>query len=114
MFLTDFYRGDTVVIPLTFTQADGNPLDLTGYTIWLTMKSSTDDADDDAVVQVSVTEHTDAVNGQTSITIPASTTANIEPGKYMYDIQMVSGEGVVSTLELSKVKVMADVTRSVS
>lgn len=113
MFLEGFYRGDTVIIPLVFTDEGGEALNITGYTFWLTMKSSTDDADDDAALQVTVSDHTDPSAGKTTITLSAEQTAGLEPGKYYYDIQMVSALGVVTTLELSKVKVSADVTRSV-
>lgn len=117
--LENFYRGDTVRIPLTFstsvTDDDGvtteTPIDITDYVIWTTLKSDIELSDEDAGLQVATVVHTDPANGQTELVLEAALTTLLEPGKYSYDIQTVTPDGDVSTIECGIVKVYADVTR---
>lgn len=60
--IQDFYRGDTQRYKLTLKDVStGTPIDLTGATIWFTMKPAITDDDTNAVIQKQVTSHTDAV-----------------------------------------------------
>jgi len=116
MLVFPFYRGDTVRIPLEFatytddTQTTTEPIDITGYLIFLTLKSSIEDSDEDAAVQVITSAHEDAEGGISEIVIPASLTGTLTPGKFYYDIQTVTPAGDVTTIECSKVTVYKDVT----
>lgn len=105
------FRGDTKNINLTFT--DGTtPLDITGSSVWMTVKNSTNDADADAILQKEVTSHTDPTQGETTVTVDPSDTSGKEPGEYSYDIQLVQSGGEVSTVLYGDFTITADITRS--
>ena len=124
-------RGDSWSIPLTIGA-------ITGYTsLWFTIKSSHDDADASALLQIKLNASglSDGllyVNGTTassdalgSITVNNATTGaiviavdetitdDLAPGEYYYDVQALIG-GNVSTPDSGTFTVTADVTRSVT
>ncbi len=106
-----FYRGDTVNINLTFTGVD-----LTGATVYFTAKSEVDNVSDDssAVVKKSTTTHTDPTNGKTTIKLDPSDTTTITPDNYLYDIQLKTSAGDITTTEVGKLEVLGDITRRTS
>ena len=101
-------RGDSATINFTAN------MDITGYTLFFTAKAAlpTGSDDSDAAIEVEVTEHTDPENGITVIPLSATDT-NITPGTYYYDIQLVSGDNVIS-IPPRKLIVGYDVTRRTS
>lgn len=110
--ISNFYRGDTNTIGLTIT-SNSIAYDITGSTIWFTLKKNKNDADSQASLQKEVTSHTNPSGGITAITLSATDT-NIQPGKYFYDIQMKTSGGEIYTLASGTVEVLEDVTRSTS
>ncbi len=111
--LANFYRGDTKRYTLRFKQADGSPIDLTGATVWFTMKAKKTDEDRKAAIQKKVQDHTDAVNGVTIIQLDARETATLVPKvSYYYDFQLVDSAGRVSTILTGSVRVLEDITLS--
>lgn len=112
--IQNFYRGDTQRYKLTLKDATtGSPIDITGATIWFTMKPAISDDDTNAIIQKQVTTHTDAVNGITEVVLTNADTQNLSLGTYYYDFQYVAANGDVKTILTGKVKVLGDVTRSV-
>lgn len=110
--ISNFYRGDTQTYKLTLKDSSGTPVDLTGCAVWFTMKTSHDDPDTKAVIQVKVTSHTDAEKGITTVVIPATSTDSLTPNAtYFYDFQLVTADGTVKTFLSGKVKILPDVTR---
>jgi len=124
-------RGNSWAIPLTIGA-------ITGYTsLWFTIKSSYDDADTAALVQVKLNSPSALdgllyVNGTTassaalgSITVSDATTGaivvnvdetitdDLAPGEYYYDVQTLIA-GAVATPDSGVFTVTADVTRSVT
>ena len=65
---------------------DGTNLDITGWTIFFTAKDKMTDTDGEAVIKKTITVHTDAVNGKTTIELTASDT-NVNPKSYVFDIK---------------------------
>jgi len=111
--ISDFYRGDTLKYNLVITDKDSNPVDLTGSTIWLTMKSDPSVDDTSAEIQQSVSTHTDASNGKTTVVVPNTTTDTLTPSSTLYyDFQWVTPSDEVTTIMSGKVKVLRDITRS--
>lgn len=115
--LSPLVRGDDWTLKLVLT-AEGTVLDITGYSFWFTLKESIDDADPGAV-QVTAspdisTSPTQASQGVLYITVPKASTDSLAPKTYNYDVQQVDGSGNVQTLLIGKVKVVRDITRSVS
>jgi hypothetical protein len=69
-------------------------------------KSTTDD---DAIITVDTTSHTDAVNGITSVALTATQT-NISPGTYKYNLRVEGSD----TLPLSTIPAELEIIQSVT
>lgn len=100
-------RGTTFPIEITITDADGDPVDLTGATIYFTAKAVesdiiTDDAS--AVIEKDVTVHTDPTEGESLVTLSAADTT-VTPNTYFYDITVKYASGVVNTPIEGKLKI---------
>ena len=89
---------------------DGERLNITGYTFNFTVKKKVTDTDDDAMIKIDWSSHTDPTQGQTLLDIPPSATKNLEPGKYVFDIQFKNG-GNVTTVCFGTLIIIAEVTR---
>jgi len=124
-------RGNSWAIPLTIGA-------ITGYTsLWFTIKSSYDDADTSALVQVKLNSPSaldgllyvngttassaalgsitvsDAATGEIVVNVDEAITDDLAPGTYYYDVQtLISGN--VATPDSGVFTVTADVTRSVT
>lgn len=103
-------RGDSSSIGFEFTEG-GVASDLTGATVFFTVKPTLDaDATDAAaVIAVEVTDHTDPTHGKTVIPLSGADTT-VTPGDYFYDIQVKNGDTITS-IPARKLTVVADVGR---
>lgn len=113
------FRGDTPVLGLTVFQEDGvTPYDLTGHAIWMTAKRNKDDADLDAVFQVSTTSGaitiTNAAGGVAQIVPPTTATSGLTADeKLFYDVQVRNLAGTrTHTTTYGRLTVRRDVTRA--
>ena len=112
--LNPLVRGDTWTNKFAFTDANGAVIDISNFVYWMTLKSNPEKDDAEAEAQTSVTATgTDAQNGIVYVTFSAAETATLQPGKYYYDLQQVNN-GEVTTLLLGKVKVLRDITKTIS
>lgn len=121
--LNDIFRGDTKVFKFTFDDGAVTPtaIDITNWTIWMTLKTNLSDLDGPAPIQIESTagDHVndDIPNGVMYLTLTSVQTSALTPGKYEYDFQRVI-EGTspleVRTLAQGKVKILEDVTVSVA
>lgn len=110
-------RGDSGTLNFTFTQGSGR-YDITGATVYFTVRSlgtlidltSTTD-DTGASIAKSQSSHTDASNGETSISI-TKTDTTIAPGAYKYDVQIKTSGGDIFTIIKGDCIINSDVTRS--
>ena len=59
-------------MPITFTDAAGAALDLTGATVYLVAKASLSDEDADAILDITQTTHEDAAAGKSTLPIDLS------------------------------------------
>lgn len=113
MGMENFYRGDTVKYDLTVTDEEtGDTIDLSGSSIWFTLKTNTEQADAEAVYQTEITTHIDAPNGLSRLVIPSDATTDFPVIALYYDFQLVTSGSDVYTLEVDKVKVLSDITRT--
>jgi hypothetical protein len=110
-------RGDDHRRDLTVRQPNGTPYDLTGTTLWFTLKERAEDADP------GVFQHktgvgtalvvTNAPGGLAAHRMTAAETAALLVGKaYRYDYQLKAADGTVATLDEGELVATADVTRS--
>lgn len=108
-----YYRGDSIKIELNFTDGSGDALDISEWSVFLTIKHDIDDTDDDAVVQKVVTSHSDPTHGKTLVNVPASEVNTLE-GPYYYDIQVKKADGTIKTIISDMMIFLKDITRSIS
>lgn len=120
-------RGDSLSISLT-----GLGDISTRTKLWFTVKTGTTVADTASTVQIEETAGllylngaagtsgngvitvTDAATGALTITLQEADTANLTIGDYVYDVQVLTAAGAVSTLTAGIFIVSADVTRSIT
>jgi len=107
------YRGDDKTWNLNFTDANDDPIDLTGATVFFTVKVNKTDKDSDAIISKDQASHVDAVNGQTTIVLTNSDT-DVKIGNYYYDIQLVDTSGIVTTIVVGAFRVNQDVSTRVA
>jgi hypothetical protein len=101
-------RGDSGRLDVTVKQSDGTAYDLTGATLFLTVKNALTDADSAAVVTKEVTVHDSATGGLSHFDL--LTTDNATAGTRYYDVQLKTSSGDIYTLFGGLWKVLADVT----
>lgn len=115
--LIKIIRGDDETIDAVFKHSDGTVFDITGYTVFFTVKKEceidvSDSMDATAVIKKSVVNHTAPTLGQTKITLN-STDTNQAPGIYYWDLQLVKN-GIVSSTQRGELELSTDITRRVS
>jgi hypothetical protein len=111
----EMYRGDTKSMTLTFKDSAGTSVNITGYSIYFTVKNKLsyvdDSADSDAIISSVTTSHTYATSGTSVLTISSSQTSTVTPGKYIYDIQLKDASNNILTVVAGAFILNADVTR---
>lgn len=101
-------QGTTFTTYLALTNTDGSVLNLTGYTArgqirkWYTSNSYT-------TFTISITQPND---GYINLALTANTTANMEPGRYVYDIEAVDSLGTITRVIEGIVTVTPEVTKT--
>lgn len=108
-------RGDDEVYQLTIRDANEQPVDLTGASLWFTAKRSFEHSDAEAVLQKTIGAGitlVDAVAGRADVKIDAADTAGLEarPVPLVWDCQLRSASGDVSTVDAGVLVVEPDVT----
>lgn len=99
-------QGDEKAYNLTFTTGD-SPLDITGATLTMTIKRKLNDSE--PAVTKTVTEHTNATAGETTLTL-STTDTDIALGKYYYDMQLSGGTVATKTVLRGSLEITWQVT----
>jgi hypothetical protein len=105
----EMYRGDDKTFNLTFTDSDGDPIDLTDAKVFLTVKRRQTDADSAAIIAKKVTSHSQATGGITAVTVTHTDSA-VDVGSYYYDIQLVDSNTDVTTITTGSFTIKRDIT----
>lgn len=84
------YQGSTKPYTLNFKK-NGNAIDITGWTIYFTVKKSVSDSDAEALINKKITNHSDPTNGKTLIELTANE-ASLE-GNFWYSVDYKDDEG---------------------
>ena len=89
-------RGNPYDATITVTNSSGTAYDLTGKTLFFTVKKTTDMSTDDAlaVITKDITSHTNAVSGITTLSLTATQT-DIVPGDYNWDLRIYQSSPLV-------------------
>jgi hypothetical protein len=103
----DLYEGDDYTATVLVTDASGNAVDLTGYTISAQVRVGPADANPTVAVEITCTF---TAPNQIMLTIPHSTTKTLS-GRYMWDLQVKSSTGIITTILAGGVTVTAEITR---
>ena len=109
-------RGNSVTLNLLIKDTDGTPIDITGYTVWFTVRATIPATRiiDDTTALISVKQEagdlTDPTHGITSMGLSPSKT-NVATGDHFYDIQY-STDGVNRySCSVGRFVIAPDVTR---
>lgn len=102
-------RGDTFPFSVTITQA-GVAVDITGYTIVMTVDPSEEPADALANLFTNTAVITDGPNGVATFTLSAGD-ADQTPGDYFHDMQLTDGGGNIRTFARGTYQVIQDITK---
>ena len=100
-------QGATFTRQLT-VKDDGTVMNLTGYSVASKMRSTHDSS---TVVGTFTCTISDAANGKITMQMTNSTTAAIEEGIYVYDLEITASSGTVTRIMQGNVTVNPEVTR---
>ena len=104
-------RGDDVTLNATFQDENGQAINLTGCTVFFTVKDNYTSTDDTAaLISKTVTSHTFPLLGQTTIDLSNTDTALAE-GDYFYDFQLKDTTNKISSTIRGILSIILDVTR---
>lgn len=78
--------------------------DITGWTIYFTVKENMNDTDTNAKIDKTITSHSDAVNGITEVTLSSSDT-DLTPKNYYYSMDFKDAEGNIGILLQGRLKI---------
>jgi len=108
-------KRDSYSFPLTFKDADCNAIDITGYTIFFTVKTlaNIDSADTTAIIQKTIETHTDPTQGESLIEL-TNTDTDQTAGSYWYDVQVKTPAGNITSCMKGQFEIMQDVTKRTS
>lgn len=112
--LTPLFRGDSRDYSLTFTDDNGDAINITGWKVYFTLKKNEWDKDSKAVVKKDTTEHEAPGEGHTIISLEPSDTDALEAGDYHYDFQVKKPQGDILTVAQGILKILTDITRRTS
>lgn len=105
--LPTLVRGTTYPINGTYKDAAGNT-DITGATVFFTIKSlefDADTVDSDAIVKKTVTSFASPLLGQYYIEVVPTDTSAVTPGNYFYDIKIKLASGKIYLLAEGGIKI---------
>jgi hypothetical protein len=105
-------QGATLKRTITWTNQAKTPFNLTSFTARMQVRSAVTSS---TVVLELTTANSRIVlggaAGTVELTVPASTTAALTPGLYVYDLELASAGGEVTRLIEGNFNVRAEVTR---
>ncbi len=108
-----YVKGDSWETMVYFKDADSNPINISGDSLYFTIKCNPiTDIDASGIYQQVVTSHVNALSGISKISFPAATGANIPVGAYSYDVVWGTSAGAVTTLLKGKFYCEQDITLS--
>ncbi len=99
-------QGTTFSTIINLTDDNGDPIDLTGYTGDSEMRKHYTSSNSQSF-SISL----GGVNGTVTLSLTSTQTANLTPGRYVYDVEVTSGANVVSRIVEGIVTVTPEVTR---
>jgi hypothetical protein len=105
-------KGDTFDLSVSFTNENGVPIDITGATVFFTVKRNLEDTDAQALINKTVTSHTAPTQGTTSVTFNASDVDYV--GEFFYDFKIKDLSNKIVSIFSNKFILVQNVTRRTS
>lgn len=102
--------GVTLQLSVQWKDSDGDAINLAGYTAAMQVRRTVDEDPLVSLTQSSGLAIT-ANTGTIAITVAASTMDDLEEGRYLYDLDVTSGSGIVTRLLRGRFFVGREVTR---
>lgn len=99
-------QGTTFSTTISLTDDNGEPINLTGYSGRSQMRKHYTSSNSQ-----SFTVTLGELTGVVELGLTATQTANLVPGRYVYDVEVISGANVVSRIIEGIVTVTPEVTR---
>ena len=106
------YRGDDFAMRLVFTDECDAVIDITGWTIFFTVKKKETNPDSSAKIAITVAP-TEPLLGIALVTVPNTVTDTLT-GLYYYDFQFTKADGTVQTLVSGGITFETDITRRIT
>ena len=107
--ILEIQRGNPLSTVITVTDEDGNAYDLTGKTVFFTVKNQDDNEDDDtdALIEAEITSHSDPTGGITVLELD-DTDTDIALGDYKWDLRIYES-GVTQVNSVSGICSVVDI-----
>lgn len=107
----DIIKRDDSAFQLTFTDINGDPIDLTGGIVFFTVKKHKIDTDDDALIvkDIEAADIDNPEDGIVILTLSAEET-DIPVGDYYFDVQLKTNEDKISSTYAGRFLVAQDIT----
>ena len=115
--VNEFTEGDTPTWGFTvYTDTTKTTVrDTTDWKVWVTFKTSQDDTDANASLQVEGTVNaSDGAEGLVAVRPTKEQSALLVAGRYFYDVQVYTSDEILWTVENDKIKVNKGVTKAIS
>lgn len=116
------YLRDDRTLALTVNDEDRAPVDLTGCKLWFTVKQRTSDTDANALIMKKNTAAgggdtqikvlTPPEDGKAEVYLVPTDTDLINPGVYVYDVQVTLANGKTYTITRDQIVFKEDVTKA--
>lgn len=107
-----FYRGDDISFNMTFTDENSTAIDITGWTVFFTIKINKTDTDAKAVLHKEFKDFAAPTTGIAPIVVSHTETDNFN-GNYFYDFQAKRLDGSILTLTSGSITFLTDITRRI-
>jgi hypothetical protein len=106
-----FPQGATWSLALTWNDDDGDPINLTGYTARMQVRITYGAAATILSLANGSGITLGGAAGTITLSVAATTTATVNSGTYVYDLELQSGGGEVTRLVEGTLEVTPEVTR---
>src|SRR6056300_1450224 len=102
-------QGTDFDITVNVDADDGGSLDLTGYTGRAQIRKSYSSL---TAIDFTVSIILPTTDGQLRLSLPASTSNTMKPGRYLYDLEIESSTGKVTRVIEGQITITPSITRS--
>lgn len=101
-------KGDTVDLDIQLFDVEDNEINLTGCTVFFTVKRNIQDADSKALISKDITSFTSPITGDVAITLTATDVDYV--GEFFYDIKIKYTNGKIQSVLTDKFILAAHTT----